>query len=186
MRRVIPLLALALVMAACGDDDTGGEGTTTTGGDGAELVAALRTQISEDSGSGGFVVNDEQAGCFAVGLIDEFGAGTMADAIGGEFSDFMGSISSAERRTVIDIMFGCVDLAEGLAAELGADGAISLDSARCISEAMLASDDFRDVLAESFVDAGGAFENPALVETLLPAMFSCLTPEELAQIGAGG
>jgi len=171
-RLVSILLAIVLVAPACGDDDSGG--------DSAALVQSLRTRILETDASSDFAISNEEAQCFAEGLLDELGAGGVAEAIGQEFETFMAGATAQERRAVVDIMFGCVDMESALAAEIQGD--ISEESARCVAAAMIESDEFRSAVADGFDAGAEVFENPDLVAALLPAMLSCLTADELARI----
>lgn len=183
MKRTFALLfVLALVVSACGDDDTGGDGPG--GGDApAGLVDDLTEQILGGSATSSDVpFDDEQAACFAVGLIDEFGAEAMVDALQMEFDEFMAQASNSERMSVVNTMLDCVDFEEMMAAEFG--GALSDESARCVSEAFVGSDAFRQALANSFdATATDPFDDPAVIEELLPAMLGCMSAEELANLG---
>jgi hypothetical protein len=169
MRRLVPFaLVIALVAAACGDD--------TPTADPA-LVASLSQRISDNqSGSGGFEMTDPEVECFATGIISLFGAERITAALDLDFSAFMATATAGERREVVDIMLECVDLGADLARELGAEGTISAESARCLADTLLASDAFRDATAESFVSETDPFDDPALVSALLPAMLECLSP----------
>jgi hypothetical protein len=170
-------LIIALVAVACGDD--------TPAADPA-LVAGLSQRISaSQSGSGVFEMTDPEVECFATGIIGLFGAERITAALDLEFSAFMATATAGERRAVVDTMLDCVDLGAGLARELGAEGTISAESARCLADTMLASDAFRDATAESFVSETDPFDDPALVSALLPAMLECLTAEDLGNLGTG-
>lgn len=186
MRRVITILfSLSLIIAACGDDDSSGNGGGSDSRD--EIVAGLRSAITESQGPASeedpFAIDDAEALCFASELVDDLGADRMANAITQDFEVFMAEATSQERRQVVDAMLGCIDVRDALADELGASG-ISADSAACVSDVMLGAEPFLDAVADSL--AGGAeadFENPALVEALLPGMLQCLSAEELTNLG---
>lgn len=184
MKRAIALLfALTLVLTACGDDDAG---TDSGAGADSPVVDDLTQEILEGSGSPSDVpLSDEQAACFAVGLVDEFGGDAMVEAIQLEFDEFMAQASAEDRLTVVDTMLDCVDFSSTMSAEF--DGAISSESATCLADAFVGSDAFRSALANSF-DGSGAdpFEDPALLEEMLPAMLECLSAEELVQLGGDG
>ena len=96
----------------------------------------------------------------------------------------MAPAAAAERREVVDIMLGCVELGDDLARELGGDGELSEDAARCLADTMLESDAFRDATAESFVSDGDPFQDPDLVAALLPPMLECVSAEDLAELGS--
>jgi hypothetical protein len=186
MKRAAALLiALVLVLAACGDDDAATDTTTaTTGAGSGTVVDELTQEILSDSSVGSDGFTEEQAACFAVGLVDEFGAEVMVDALQMEFDDFMAASSLEDRMTVVDTMLGCVDFGAVMVAEL--DGEISAESANCIGDAFGNSEAFRNALANSFDgSAADPFDDPALMEDILPAMFECLTEDELAAILGG-
>ena len=177
MKRIIPaLVALAMLVAACGDDDSGGDDA---------LVADLRQQILEGTPDDADIpLSDEDAACFASGLIDSFGAERMAGALQMEFEEFMQDATESERLAVVDTMLDCIDFGAVMADQFG-EG-LSSDSAECLGDAFATSEGFRTAIAASF---GGSstdpFDDPALLEEMLPAMLECLTAEELIQLGEG-
>ena len=181
MRRITGiLLVLAMVAVSCGDDDA-------ENGDRSEVISGLRSAISEsqspDSSDDPFAIDDEQALCFATELVDDFGAGRMAEAISVEFEEFMAQVNTQERRQVIDALLRCVDVGAALAGELTTTG-ISQSSAECVSDVMLESQAFLDAVADGLAGGGDTdFDDPALVEALLPGMLQCLSAEELTQLG---
>jgi hypothetical protein len=180
MKRISALLlALALALAACGGDDAGGGGASAD----SDVVDDLTQEILEGSGAGSDTpFTDEQAACFALGLVDEFGAETMVEALQMEFEEFMAAASPGERAVVVDTMLDCVDFGALMAAELG--DAISAESASCIGDAFTNSDAFREALANSFDESGGdPFEDDAMFAEVFPAMLECLSAEELANLG---
>lgn len=193
MKRAAALLiVLALVLAACGDDDTtattaGSDGTTattagapaTTAAGGQDVIDELTQELLDESDT---PFTDEQAACFAVGLVDEFGGEFMVNALQMSFDDFMAQASQDERMTVVDTMLECVDFGAMMVAEV--DGAISDESARCIGDAFAASEAFRTALANSFdATAGDPFEDDALMAEVFPSLLECLSAEELLQLG---
>lgn len=96
----------------------------------------------------------------------------------------MQEATAEERRTVVDSILGCVDANAAFTEMFSADGTVSEQSASCVADAMLASEEFLDAVAESLT--GSEFdmdESPQVMEALLPAFFDCLSPEELANLG---
>lgn len=180
------LLVFVLVIAACGDDDTGSDDGGSGGGDApAGLVDDLTQEILEGSSSDSDLpLTDEQAACFATGLIDDFGAERMVDALQLEFEEFMANASLDERMTVVDTMLECMDFSEMMATEFGSQ--MSAESAECVADAFVESQAFRVALANSFGDStDDPFEDPAVMEEVLPAMLECLSAEELMNLGDG-
>lgn len=178
MRRLVTVMLVAMLIAtACGDDSSDAD---------PQLVASLRSRITESpqAQSGEFPMSEDDIACFAEGLVDELGASKIENGIDLSFDAFMGTLSAGERRTVVDVMLGCVDVADTLIAQISGEGStLSESSARCVIDGMLASDEFRDAVAESFVSGDSTFENDSLVAAILPIFFECLTPEELANLG---
>ena len=180
MRQVMAiLLALTLVLAACGGDDSGA--TSDTEGANGELISNLAAQINSGQTSSQLGLTDDDAVCFAGGLIDALGGERMAGALQLDFEEFMSGATIEERRTVVDTLFDCIDFGALMIQE--AAGEISAASANCLGDAIAASDGFRDALAQSFGSADDPFEDPALLGELLPVMFECLSAEELVQLG---
>ncbi|MFH1103393.1 MAG: hypothetical protein V1757_00395 [Actinomycetota bacterium] len=179
MRRLVTVILTAmLLVAACGDDSSSNADP--------QLVSSLRSNISESpqAQSGELPITDESAQCFAEGVVDELGAETVTAGIDLSFDAFMATLSAEQRRLVVDVMLGCVDVADALVSEMSGSGTgLSEDSARCVIEGMLASDAFRDAVGESFVSGDSTFASDAVVTAMLPVFLECLTPEELANLG---
>ena len=187
MNRAVALLfALALVVTACGDDDaTDNTGAPTpTDAASSAVINELQQEILAGADTGSDIpLDDAQALCFASGLVGEFGAEAMGQAVQMEFEEFMAQATPAERLIVVDTMLGCVDFTETMAGQF--DGAISAEAATCLSDSFIGSDAFRTALANSFGSADtDPFEDPALVAEMLPAMLECLTAEELLNLGS--
>lgn len=184
---IVAVFALALIAAACGDDDATAT-TVANGGTSANsaLIKGLTEQIQGSSTSPGDVpLSDEQAACFATNLIDTFGGQRIAEAMDMEFEQFMAQASTEERLTVVDSMLGCIDFGTVMAAQFG--DVVSADSARCMGDAFVGSTAFRTALANSFgPSSADPFEDPALLEEMLPAMLECFTAEELINLGQQG
>jgi hypothetical protein len=178
VRRLLTvLLAATLIVGACGDDSSNAD---------PQLVASLRSRISESpqaQGDSTFGMTDDDITCFAEGLIAELGAAKIESGVDLSFDAFMATLSAGERRAVVDVMLGCVDVAEVLVAQISGEGSLSAESARCVVDGMLASDEFRDAVGESFVSGDSTFESDTVVAAILPVFLECLTPEELANLG---
>jgi hypothetical protein len=179
-RLVILVAAVALVAAACGDDD---------GGDRDQAIATLQRQITESQTAQESPTapqfTDAEARCMAEGMVDEFGISRILDAEDQAFEEFMGAATAEERRNVVDLTLNCVDLTAQLTGPLVAEG-LSEESAECIGAALIDNEAFRDVLAAGL--ATGSFDptsenEAALMEALFPALFECLSAEELANFG---
>ncbi len=184
MRRMMAtMLTLALVFVACGDDDSG-DSDAAAGGENSQLISSLSAKIVADAEDDDeFQFTDEQAACFAVGLIDVFGAERIAETLQMDFDDFMAQASAGERAAVVDTMLGCADFGQVLTQEFA--GSISQESSRCLADAFVNSEAFRAAMADSFADSTvDPFDDPALAAEMVPAMLECLTADELIQIGS--
>jgi hypothetical protein len=176
MRRFVALAAaLALCFTACGDDDSARSSDD-------ELASGLTDLILSDSDSD-LPLTNEDAACFAVGLIDGLGAERMVTAMDMEFEEFMAQAPQDERREVVDIMLECVDFGAILTAEF--ETGVSAESSKCLADAFVGSSTFRDALADSFGSSGSdPFDDEDVMTELIPVMFSCLSPEELLELGS--
>jgi hypothetical protein len=175
MKRFVAIAALlSLIAVSCGDDDA------TDGND--PLVTDFTEQITAGRTSDQFGFTDEDAVCFAGGLIDELGGERIAGALDLEFEEFMAGASDQERKTVVDVLINCADFASLLTAEFSQ--AISGDSARCLGDAFVASEGFRAALADSFGTGADPLDDEELMGEMLPVMFDCLSAEELIELGS--
>ncbi len=174
---LILVVVLAMAAAACGDDDSGDE---------SAAIASLQSKISSSqSGNETVTFGESETLCMAEGIVGLFGVSRIIEADDQEFEDFMAAATKEERRGVVDLTLECGDFMSQFTGPLVEQG-ISEDAAKCIGDEMLASDPFRDVIADGL--ATGSFEptgaaEQALMEVLLPVMFGCLSPEELANLG---
>ena len=74
-RMMVAVLALAMVAAACGDDDGGG---SLTEGETA-IVDAIVTGMMDDADSDNPFSDSESARCFAVGMVQDLGVARLAE-----------------------------------------------------------------------------------------------------------
>lgn len=163
------LVGLALVAAACGDDDSS---------DQSGLVNDVAQQVS---GDGEFDFSNEQAVCVAEGMIDGLGADRIVEGLDTDFDTFMSTASEPERRAVVDTLLDCVNFGTLLFSE--AEGQISEDSARCLGNAFSDSETFRSALTESLATGQDPFDHIESEEEFITFLFECLSAEEIVRLG---
>ncbi len=186
MRRfTITLLVASLVAVSCGDDD--GSGLSD---DEQDLADALAVSIMADNDPDNPFSTEENAQCFAEGLVGTLGVarlatlGLAADRESQEAA--FAAMTTSERDAVVEVALECTDAPGLMAAEMEATG-MSSDSARCIVDALGESDFFREAFLAGL--AGEEFDpevNPEYTALLLQAATECLSPEELGPLFGGG
>ncbi|MDX1691584.1 MAG: hypothetical protein R3290_11230 [Acidimicrobiia bacterium] len=183
MKRLFAVvLALAMLAAACGDDDA-----ATDDPEAQAAIQGLREAIAESSASdpsATFQVSDTEALCMAEGLFEEFGASRIIEAQDQEFEEFMAAATPEERRQTVDLMFECVDVRTAVVSQLGAEASgVSDDSMNCLIDGLIDSDAFRDGLASQLAGDGAALGDEAIAELAIPLVFECFSQEELTNLG---
>ena len=191
MRRTsIAACVLGLILAACGGGSEVGAGDRGLGDDQQSISDAIFSQImADDSPDNPF--GQPEARCFSDGVAREFGSdeltalGLSADEInaGAEPGDVSLSDAQADRMTTL--MVDCVDFKTLFVDEFTASG-VSAESAECLADGF--GDDFVKTVAKSELIGGEAdpFSDPALSEDFFSLLTSCLSFEELTQLGEGG
>ncbi len=128
------VLALMLVMAACGGDDV-----SLTDEEQA-LADDLVTQLTADTSADNPLAAEADARCAAEGMVAAFGLERSQALFGNsidvnDLSTIGAGMTEAERGTFADTLIGCVNIAEtaaeGIAASSG--GAISAEDGACIA-----------------------------------------------------
>lgn len=174
MSRTTALLAAAALtvgLAACGGGDEEGDAAASS-----PLAEALATDMLDSDSSP--VGTEEEANCWANQIVDDIGEDRLEE-LGmtvenvGDMEDY--DFTDEELSTMVDGMFGCIDVKAAFAAEFeedfGAEGAKCVADALdedLVKEAMLADQSgadepsaefmqaFLDIAAECNLDLGGA------------------------------
>ena len=184
-RVMVSVLAVGLLVAACGDDDGGGnltEGETA-------VVDAIVAGMMEDTDSSNPFSDPVTGRCFAEGMIRDMGmarlaeVGITADAESPEEAFFL--MTEAEVDDLVDTAFECLDM-DALMVEEFAKGGISEDSARCVVAELNKIDFFRASFAAGMTGAdNNPADDPEAMAAMLAAFTECLTPAELGEIMGG-
>ncbi len=195
MKRVLLLvLAVSLVAAACGGDDSAGERTTTiaTGLSGEEqaLADAIAGIIAADQGSGDPFADPEAAQCFAEGLVEDLGIarlneiGITSDSASPE--EAFATLSESEIGALADRSLGCIDLVAAMAPLFAVDG-ISEESALCMARGFEETGFYRDAFIAGMTgdDTYDLSADPDFLTKMFTMATECLTADELATIMGG-
>ncbi|MBP1632109.1 MAG: hypothetical protein H6Q11_397 [Acidobacteria bacterium] len=128
------LVALMLMLAACGDDDV------SLSGEEQALADELVTQLTADTSAENPLAKEADARCAAEGMVGAFGLERSQALFGDQIdiNDLSGigaGMTAEERNTFADVLVGCVNIAEvataGIAESSG--GVITADDASCVA-----------------------------------------------------
>ena len=183
-RRIVLVMAFAVVVAACGGDDT-----ATLSAEEEAIAAAIEARMAEEiEGDSEDPLEDVEARrCFARGLVAELGTARLAElgvtAAGvDESDDIFRAMSDSELEAAAGIAAGCIDLAASFEAELISSG-VSANSASCLVDRLDGSGFF----AQAFLSGmAGGEPDPSVLSDLIAAASACLTPDELGIFLGGG
>ena len=147
------VVALALLVAACGGDD-GDAATTTVAGDAASVSAAIVSSLASADATGPFDAASAQ--CAAAGFIAAIGLDRMAEmintageAIVGDPASLFAQMSADESALALGVTEGCVDLPAAVPATMLAFGFPSAIS-DCVGGA-LAEEGFGGAIVAAFL-----------------------------------
>lgn len=172
------LIALGLVLSACGSDDGGSGGDALANAlDKVNALDAVSGQFNDGGTTSGMTA--EQEACVGLGMLQAVGAKTLIEA---NQSDEL-ILNEADATKAADAFFNCVDIRDIFAETFAADGEISEKSAKCLA-ADIDNDDMRPFLIESFQGLEGDDAPPELLAKMFANMATCLTPEELVAVGS--
>ena len=152
--KTVALLAAVLLMAtACGDDGGGGGSASVDD----PLVQAIVDDIMADGD--GLTTERSEAECFVSRVVGTIGNERLT-ALGVTETNVAGldeiDWTEAEARSVVDDMFGCMDLTENFITQMEL-GDLDADQTSCVRE-VFTDDVLKDFFVASFTDdeAGGA------------------------------
>ncbi|MCB2224929.1 MAG: hypothetical protein KQH83_12235 [Actinobacteria bacterium] len=184
MRKMaVMALAMALLVAACGDDDGLGD-------DEQGLADALATVMAADSDPTSPFTDREAAQCFAEGIVSEVGVDRMIEvgmtADASSTAAAFSGLSEGEIDVLADLALECVDV-ESMLVEQFALGGISTGSAECLADRMGETGLMKQAMIVGMTGDTDydPMEDPAVLEDLFTAVTDCLTFEELQQISGG-
>lgn len=139
--RLVSLAAVLLVGAACA-----GPGRT----DGT-LASVIAEGLRSDQDAGELTFTPEEARCVAEEVVDRVGEDRLREL--GADREPLDELpfERAERRAVLTVLDGCVDLVGQIAAFLG-DGGLPADVARCAAERYAHAEELQEALFGTDVD----------------------------------
>jgi hypothetical protein len=143
LKRVVTVVvAMALLSAACGDDDAGGDLSDAENAVADVIVAG----IMSDPDPGNPFTDPDAAQCVAVGIVEDLGVERLAQvgltADSGDPQSVFATLADDEIDSIVDISFECVDVEEEMASMFAAEG-VSMDSGRCLARELNQTDFFR-------------------------------------------
>lgn len=157
------ILALMLVLAACGDDGGGG-----LSGEEQAKADEIKAELLADTSAENPFADEESASCFANGIVGEFGLERVNELDSGEgveagFED----MTAAEQETVADLAMECIDFQQMIKDQMAASG-LPEDQANCVADAL--SDDLLKDMFLAQIRGEDPTENAELMEVIM----SCL------------
>jgi hypothetical protein len=176
------VVALALLVAACGDDDGGADGQGLSSSEQA-VADVLAVSIADDDPANPFG-GAEAAQCISEGMVGELGIARLAEI--GITAGSLGIMTDAEVDSVAELALGCIDVETAMADQFATDG-ISQESARCMSAGFAETDFFKQAFIAGFTgdDSYDPSQDPEFLGSMITIATECLTDEEL-QIIMGG
>lgn len=158
------IVGLTLVLAACG-------------GDGGSLNAAekakadeIKAELLEDTSAENPFADEKSAGCFADGIVAEFGVERIDQLDTGDgVEDGFANMTAAEQETVADLAMDCIDFQAMIKDQMAASG-LPEAQANCVADAL--SD---DLLRDLFL-AEIRGEDPTQTTDLMEVIMGCLVP----------
>ena len=159
------IVALTLLLAACGDDAGGGLSAEEQ----AKADEIATELVADTSGENPFT-DQETAACFSNGLVSEFGLARINELDSGAgveagFAD----MTEAEQENVADLAMTCVDFGAIIKDQMTASG-LPEEQANCVADAM------NDDLLKGLFLAQIRGEDPAENDALMGVVLECLTP----------
>lgn len=154
-KTVAVLAALAMLGSACGDDDGGG-GATASADD--PLVQAIVDDIMADGD--GLTSDRAEAECFVGGVVGELGTERL-NALGVSETNIAPldevEWTEAEAQSVVDTMFGCIDVTESFVEQLDL-GELDDAQSECVS-GVVTDDVLKGFFLDSFTGDEGVSDN---------------------------
>jgi hypothetical protein len=204
-RRTLPmLLAVTFFVAACGGGESVftqggattpgqsalGQATTTTmptttiGGAQQAMADAIASGLLTGS-SADLPLDAASAQCIGNGVVGVLGVDRLQQlgvGAGGDASTVFDQLSDSEIAAIMPVVLGCVDVHGLIVQQLTASG-ISQQSASCVADALTQGTLLQDLITALLAGGDQAEPDPAMVSALLSAVTTCLTPEEMGNLG---
>jgi len=186
-RIMVLVLAIAMVAAACGDDD-GNAGSLT---DGEQAVAGvIAASMLEDQDPEDPFSDPEAARCFSEGAVRNLGVARLAEiGINAESDDpqaGFATMTESELNEMAELALGCVDIETAMADQFAVDG-ISQESGLCMARAFGETDFYKQAFIAGMTDDDSydPGNDPEFLGLMLTIATDCLTADELSLIMGG-
>ena len=182
MRKLLMVLvALAVVAAGCGGNDSSDSGA------GQALADAIRDEILADNDPDS-PFGEAEATCVGEEAVNEFGVDGLIELGISEDNPSAGNAfetaSPEDRSRLIDVTLTCIDFKQFFVDQLTADANISDEAAQCLGDE-LGTREFLDPIVEAGLsgDEAAFLDDEALSGIIFGAITTCLSLEELQEIG---
>lgn len=154
---MVSIVALSLLVAACGGDDGEAATSTTIAGDAASVSAAIVSSLVIGDGTGPF--DTDSAQCAAAGFIDTIGLDRMAEMINtageaavGDPTSLFAQMSSDEAALALAEVEGCIEPASAVPGTMLAFD-FPADVSECVGGALAAGGFGEEIIGAFLVGA---------------------------------
>jgi protein involved in sex pheromone biosynthesis len=159
------VLALMLVLVACGGDDAAGQSAEEQA-----KAAEIKAELLADTSATNPFADEAAATCFADGIVGEFGVERInALDTGSGLEAGMANMTTEEQTKMADLALGCIDFQQVIKDQMAASG-LPEETANCVADGLN-----EDMLRGLFLtQASGG--DPSQNAELLQVVMDCLTP----------
>jgi len=171
------------------------EATTTLGGGEQAMADQIAADLVAEGGDTGLPLDEASAQCLGSQIVATFGVARLQEldaAAGGEgdLGAALELMTPEEQAALMEVILNgaggqapCVDV-EALVVDSLTESGLSAGSAECVAGALTEGTVLQDLLGSMVTGADGEGEmDPEVMTQMLTVLMSCLTPEELAEMG---
>ena len=161
----LAMLALMLLLAACGGDDAGGQSAEEQA-----KAAEIKAELLADTSATNPFADDAAATCFSNGIVGELGVTRINELdTGTGLQAGLAGMTTEEQNTVADLALGCIDFESIIKDQMAASG-LPAEVANCVADGLNA-----DLLKGLFLTqiSGG---DPSQNAELMQVVVGCVTP----------
>jgi hypothetical protein len=159
------MVALVMVLAACGDDSGGGALSAEEQAKAVEIAAELTADTTAENPFG----DPAAATCFSEGIVSSFGITRINELDSGTGVEAgFANMTAAEQETVAELAMSCIDFGTMIKDQMAASG-LPEAQANCVAEGLN-----NDLLKALFL-AQIRGEDPTQNAELMSVVMGCLT-----------
>lgn len=171
------------------------EATTTLGGGEQAMADQIAADLVAEGGDTGLPLDEASAQCLGSQIVATFGVARLQEldaAAGGEgdLGAALELMTPEEQAALMEVILNgaggqapCVDV-QALITDSLTESGLSAGSAECVAGALTEGTVLQDLLGSMVTGADGEGEmDPEVMTQMLTVFMTCLTPEELANMG---